>query len=299
MTGSAEAPALVPGHEFQPRGLLEGTPGFVHRSKSARPTLGQNLADSAPDGVSLVIPAYNEEARLGRALDAYLPVLETMGRPFEVIVVMDGTDGTPHIVEEYAGRRVVGVSSHVKLGKGGALLKGFSGARFGVIGYVDADGSLGAQDLARMIQQTSASDCVVASRWLPGSQWVTPEPLVKRILSRGFNFLVRGLLGLPLSDTQCGAKFFRASLLRGILPEVTVTNLTVDVGVLFHARRAGASIREMPVTWDDDRRTRFNLGKMVMFMLITVVGIRLMNLRSSGVVPARLVAFFSRWIGNV
>lgn len=255
-------------------------------------------ASSSEAGISLIIPAYNEEARLGRTLDAYLPVLEATKGKFEVLVVMDGQDGTPNVVAAYSGRGVRGYHSSVKLGKGGAIMLGFQQARFNVVGYTDADGSLSPTDLGKLISSIPHYDCAIGSRWLPGSHWNVPEPLAKRIASRGFNLLVRGLLAIPLSDTQCGAKFYTADLIRKISREVTVTNWTIDVGLLYHARKVGARIVEVPVTWTDDSRTQFRLGKMIPFMLITVLGIRAMNLKWSKFIPRKLITAFQRRFGN-
>lgn len=251
------------------------------------------------DGVSLVIPAYNEEARIERALDAYVPVLEKLGKPFEVIVVMDGNDGTPQIVDKFANRHVTGYHAQEKLGKGGALISGFTLAKFGVVGYVDADGSLRSEDLSKLIQETTRYPCVIASRWTDGSRWLHREPFSKRVAGRGFNFLVRGLLGVPVKDSQCGAKFYRAPLLRRIMKEVTITNLTIDVGFLCHVRKAGERIKEVPVSWDHHEGSRFKLGRMVVYMFVTVLGLRIMNLKISRLVPVSLITLFRDKLGNV
>lgn len=252
-----------------------------------------------PKGVSLVMPAYNEEDRIGKALDAYLPVLGSLGVPYEVIVVMDGDDGTPAVVERYKNDGVVGYHYSRKLGKGGAIINGFTKARYGIVGYVDADGSLDSGDLLRLVRTTSSYDCVIASRWSGGSKWRRKESPTRIIASRGFNFLVRGLLSLPIRDTQSGAKFYSASLLEKILPRVTVTNLTTDVDFLYHAKKEGARMCEVPVTWDHDDRTKFGLAKMIAIMSLTLLGIRIMNLPIRKLIPDAVVSAFQRMLGNI
>lgn len=250
-------------------------------------------------GVSLVIPAYNEEDRIARALSSYLPVLEKSGGPFEVIVVVDGQDSTENVVREFADRNVRGHLSGHRLGKGGALIEGFRLARYDIVGHVDADGSLRDADLRTLIKAAQKYECVVASRWLPDSRWIRPEPFMKRVASRGFNVLVRGLLGLRISDSQCGAKFYSASLLERILEQVTITNVTVDVGFLFHVMKDGVPIVEVPVTWDDDPRSRFSLSRLVPVMLLTLLGIRIMNSPMSKLVPKWLIDRFCQGLGQV
>jgi hypothetical protein len=181
------------------------------------------------------------------------------------------------------------------------MLAGFRQTRYDIVGYVDADGSLSSSDLAKMIEVISGTECecVIASRWMPESKWIRKEPLQKRIASRGFNLLIRGLLRLNVSDTQCGAKLYRGRLIDQLLSQVVVTNLTTDVGFLFHAQESGARIREVPVTWDNDPRSRFKLGIMVPIMLITVLGIRTMNSSLGKYVPYALVARFQRLLGSI
>jgi dolichol-phosphate mannosyltransferase len=293
---SAAALAESPFRESYLSGRRPYRPPSVHEA-SWTPD-AEEVDQLSVKGVSIVIPAYNEESRIGLALETYIPALESIDRPFEVIVVTDGTDRTPEVVRSFADRGVSVVVSANKLGKGGALLLGFQRARCRVVGFVDADGSLGPDDLLELIKRTSQSDCVIASRWLPGSRWINREPLLTRFSSRAFNVLVRGILGVPVFDTQCGAKFFKADLLHRVLPGVTVTNMTIDVGLLFHVKRAGVRIEEVPVTWNHDKRSRFRLGVMIATMFITLLGIRVMNLGLSRIIPKWVVTIFSQTIGN-
>lgn len=289
--------------EFDQVGVLE------YASHNPSPQRGRTYLPSYPalspnrrlNGVSLVVPAHNEESRISPTIERYLRVLDSTRRPFEFLVVVDGTDRTAEVSLRYGDRGVRVIRSSRKLGKGGAILAGFRKSRFDVVGYVDADGSLSDKDLFRMIEIACApgSDCVIASRWLPSSEWINVEPLLKRVASRGFNILVRGLLNLRVHDSQCGAKFYRGSLLDTILADVTVTNLTTDVGFLFHAQKNGARIQEVPVTWNNDSRSRFTLGTMIPIMFVTLVGMRVMNLPLGRAVPPRLVRTFARVLGSI
>lgn len=269
---------------------------------SPYPKVGPAEPEASRDpGVSLIIPAYNEEDRIGRSLDGYIPVLESRPAPYEVIVVADGTDRTAEIARGYELRGVRLLRSDERMGKGGAILAGLRRARYDVVGFTDADGSLSSADFAKLVDiiWSSRLECVIASRWVNGSRWVRKEPLPKRVASRGFNLLVRGLLQLPVHDTQCGAKFFRGQLVDKLLEHVAVTNFTTDVGFLFHARRCGAQITEVPITWDHDPRSHFRLGPMIPVMFLTLLGIRVMNLPLSRFIPESLVRRLASRLGVV
>ncbi len=252
------------------------------------------LENEKPAGISLTIPAYNEEDRIAGALDSYLPVLKATGIPYEVNVVIDGNDRTDLVAGAYSG---MGVSVHKyarKLGKGGAIFAGMRLARYSITGYVDADGSLSPESLAEIIRLARDYDCVVGSRWVTGSVWDRKEPVFNRVASRFFNLLVRGMLGVPIRDTQCGVKFFRTSLVTDLLSKTVVTNRTFDIDLLYHARRDGKRMAEVPVRWSHDDRTRMPIFRVIPIMFVTLIGIRVMNLPLRRYVPRAAVDFFIR-----
>ena len=167
-------------------------------------------------GISIVIPAWNEEDRLARTLERYLPALESRGDPFEVVVVVDGVrDRTAEVATRYVSRRVRVLLFPHKLGKGGAVLAGIKVSRYEYVGYLDADGPISPEEMYGMIDYLNGDvDCVVASRWTRGASGVREEPLFNRIAGRGWNFLTRSLLFLPNSrspwwllplDLKCSA----------------------------------------------------------------------------------------------
>lgn len=244
------------------------------------------------DGISLVIPAYNEEERLSKSLDSYLPVLKSFHVPYEVIVIIDGNDDTYAVATLYSSQGVRPYKFERKLGKGGAIREGILLARYSIVAWVDADGSLSPHDLQMMLETAPGFDCVVASRWLRDSVWLEKEPLFNRAVGRVFNFMVRGLLGLPIADTQCGAKVFKTSLARRVISSTVVTNRTFDVAVLYHARRLHGSIFEVGVSWKHDADTRMPIFRVIPIMFITLLGIRLMNLPVRKYMPQRFVEYF-------
>ena len=268
------------------------------RTNTMFPIIGKGKSKGM--GLSIVIPAWNEEDRLKSTLDRYLRFLETRNEPFEVLVVSDGAeDRTAELARSYSHRGVRVLEFQSKLGKGGAILAGMREANFEYVGYLDADGPIPPSELLSMVDSLSEVDCVVASRWIRGSNVVRAEPLFNRVAGRLWNILVRSLLLLPLKDTQCGAKFFRRSVLIPTMRAVSLTNRAFDVDFLYHIRRDGRSIREMPVTWEHNPSTRMPIGKAIPIMFLSLVGLRIMNLPIVGRVPKRLVDWFLRKWGNV
>jgi dolichol-phosphate mannosyltransferase len=241
--------------------------------------------EAGPDGVSVVIPAWNEERRLPNTLEQYVRLLESYGGRFEVIVVVDGaTDRTAEVAAEYASRGVRVLSFDHKLGKGGAILEGLRSARFDYVGFLDADAPITPVNLAYLLSGLSDAEAAIASRWVARSVGGGRQSYSRRVFSRLWNMLTRSVLQLDLKDTQCGAKFFRREAIDRILNQVTLTNWAFDASLLFHFSRAGFRIQEVPVNWTDDPDSKMRLERAVPAMFLSLIGIRLMSLpRLSGV----------------
>jgi glycosyltransferase involved in cell wall biosynthesis len=243
--------------------------------------------------MSIVIPAWNEEDRLARTLERYIPSLEARGDPFEVIVVVDGVlDHTADVAARFADHNVRVIRFPTKQGKGGAILAGLREARFEAIGYLDADGPISPDQMYALIGSLTDVDCVIASRWLRGSTGANGEPLFNRIAGRGWNFLTRWLLFLPLRDTQAGAKFFKRSVIRPLLQTVTLTNRAFDVDFLYHVQKAGYQTKEVPVDWTHDLATRMPIGRAIPVMMMSLIGVRLVNSPIGKHVPRKLIQWF-------
>ena len=229
-------------------------------------------------GISLVIPAYNEEERIGPTLTEYLPALRRLGRPFEILVICDGADRTPELVARMRAPEIDCRRYDRKLGKGGAVLEGFRGASQEVIGYVDADGSVGAEDFVRMLGYIEAGEAAVfGSRRLDPSSVVLPETHLRRFVGWVWLALVKVLHGVPVKDLQCGAKLFRRGVVEFLGREVVVTNWAFDISVLQHLIRHQVPIVELAVAYRHDPRTRFPLTKAIPVMFLFLVGIFLAN----------------------
>src|SRR5262249_7680581 len=166
--------------------------------------------------LSLVLPAYNEEAVISRAVTEAVEALATLRLRFEVIVVNDGsTDRTGAISEELAGERpCVRVFHHERnRGYGAALRTGFEAAWFDHVAFTDADCQFDLRDLGRMLPLAQRAEVVVGYRVRRQDSWR------RRFYSWGYNRLVRSLLRTGVRDVDCALKVFRAEALAQLLPE--------------------------------------------------------------------------------
>ena len=204
---------------------------------------------------SVVIPAYNEAARLPTYLKEVLAYLEGRGESYEVIVVDDGSrDGTADRVREVAAGRaeVIVHALDRNRGKGHAVRAGMARAVGGLRLMADADGATPIGEVARLEAAVSAgADLAVGSRVLRDPS-VTRQVRVHRKLSgHVFNFLVRRLGVASVLDTQCGFKLFRGAVAGALFPEITTDGFGFDVELVMLAERRGYRVVEVAVNWAD------------------------------------------------
>ena len=232
---------------------------------------------------SLVIPAYNELKRIGRTIHKYISEwdhqLNRLGKTYELIVVANGcTDTTPLLVRMFSTSLFP--SSPLRLlvisqaNKGLAVLEGFRAAKGKVVGFTDADGSISPATMLEIMQRAEQGKVVIGSRYLPGTECRRAQPLVRRIASRGWHFLVRLLLGLRVTDTQAGAKAMPAEYSRAIQDHVVPCYFAFDVSLLWEAKKAGYEIVEVPVVWEHSGGSKFKLYKEVWRMFWALVLLR-------------------------
>jgi dolichol-phosphate mannosyltransferase len=197
--------------------------------------------------LSFVIPAYNEEDSIEDALGALDEVVKNRKLPYEIIVVNDGSkDKTLPKAITYASRnghvRVVSYDKNV--GKGYAVRAGFMQTTGEVVVFVDSDMDIDLGTVSKYVAALEHGDIVIASKWHPDS--VVSMPLTRRILSHGFNVLVRILTGAKLKDTQVGLKAMRKSAFVNIFPRLCVKRYAFDVELLAVASLYGLRIVQMP-----------------------------------------------------
>jgi dolichol-phosphate mannosyltransferase len=220
---------------------------------------------------SIIIPAYNEEHRIGRILSQ---IPDSGG---EYLVICDGSDSTPDIVREFAaahpGTDLRCLTYSGRLGKGGAVREGFSHTTTPLVGFMDADASASVAQMASLFAALDGADCVIGSRWLPGSIVPERQGIARRFESRGFNLLIRLLFGLSLTDTQCGAKVFKKSAVDAVVGDMVSSGFEFDVELLWRLSQKGYVIKEVPITWQNQGGSQVR-GMDVFRMLRSLVSLR-------------------------
>jgi glycosyltransferase involved in cell wall biosynthesis len=210
--------------------------------------------------VSLVIPCFNEERRLGPSLDVLLPFLSKQAFRSEVLVVDNGShDRTLEVAHSYAARDPrVRVLAESRRGKGRAVRRGMLEALGEWRLLCDADFSMPVEEIPHFVPPClSEAEIAIASREAPGALRVG-EPARRHLMGRIFNFLIRAIVLPGFQDTQCGFKSFRSDAAEAIFRRQSIEGMCFDVEVLAVARALGYRITELPITWyfDADSRVR-------------------------------------------
>ena len=211
----------------------------------------------------MIIPAYNEAKRLPPTLGAIRRFLDGWGRPYEILVVDDGsTDETAARAREAGGKALTLLVNGRNRGKGHSVRRGMLAATGEVRLMTDADLSTPIEEFPRLLSRLDdGHEIAIGSRALPESRVEVRQPWYRESLGRFFNLLVR-LLALPgLHDTQCGFKLFTAAAARLAFEPARLDGFSFDVETLFIARRRGLKIAEVPVTWRNDAATRVGLAR--------------------------------------
>ena len=232
----------------------------------------------------ILIPAYNEEARIEPVLREYA---EFLGRnyagKFQIIVVLNGCrDNTLGVVKRVTKDfpAVGWLDFPAPIGKGGALIEGLKLAgKADLIGYVDADGATGPAAFLKLVPFLAEADCVIGSRWLSDSVLVQRQPTFRRFISRCFHFIVEILFWLHIKDTQCPCKLMRREAVEKIHSNLRIADLAFDVNLLVALKEAGYRIREVPIEWTDmlGSKVTTSLFRSSLTMFLSVVRVRLIH----------------------
>jgi glycosyltransferase involved in cell wall biosynthesis len=211
--------------------------------------------------LDIVMPAHNEEHRIGPTLASYRAVCADPETRF--VIALDAcTDATAAIVADHAARDPrVTAHEFPKLGKGGVLMEAFARSDAALVGFVDADGATPPGELLRIAQAAEEVGGAIACRHHPSAVLPAARPLRRRVTSAGFSFAVRRLLGLPYADTQCGAKVLRRDVVDDVLPALSTKDLLFDVDLLQVAGDRGHRLAEVPTIWVDQDGSRVSAVK--------------------------------------
>lgn len=231
--------------------------------------------------MSIVIPAYNEEARLARSLESVVAFVEASPIDYEVILVNNNsTDSTREIALAFASEHpCVTVLDQERQGKGAAVRKGVLAARGDYVIFCDADFSMPVEEIVSFLPSVLGPyDIAIGSRELPGSERIG-EPEYRHIMGRVYNLIVR-LFAIPrIHDTQAGFKAFRREVAQHLFTLQTIDGWGFDVEVLFIARKKGYRLIEIPITWYYMENSRVSPLRDSVKMFLEVFKVRLNALK--------------------
>lgn len=237
--------------------------------------------DASQPFVSIVIPAYNEEARLPHSLELIAAFAQAQPYSVEVVVVdNNSSDGTRAIVETFAAQApYVRVLFEGAQGKGAAVRTGMLAARGAYRFICDADLSMPIDEVGRFLPPAlSDFDVAIGSREAPGAIRYD-EPWHRHVMGRVFNTIVRLFAVHGFQDTQAGFKMFRAEAAEALFPLQTLDGWSFDVEVLFIAQQRGYRIVEIPIPWYYKSNTRIHPLRDSIDMFTDVLRIRWNALR--------------------
>ncbi|HPN67530.1 MAG TPA: glycosyltransferase family 2 protein [bacterium] len=204
--------------------------------------------------LSIVVPAYNEGQRIAHTLSQSYRYLTDQQYDFEIIVVDDGsTDTTVDIVRGFFPNmpRLKLIRHRQNQGKGAAVKTGMLRAGGEWIMFVDADMATPIAMLERLWSARNQFDILIGSRYLQSDSIKTPQPFYRKLIARGGNYLIKTMLDLSLSDTQCGFKLFKKPVAQDLFARQNMTGWSFDIEILVLAKILDYSVGEIAVDWHD------------------------------------------------
>lgn len=237
------------------------------------------LADRAPTQapwISVVVPAYNEEAGIAFTVERLRSWLEEHGEAYEVLVVDNAS--TDHTAERLKplcdGERVRVLRNERNRGKGYSMRRGMLEARGELRLHCDADCAMSLPSLPGMLELVGEYDVVVGSRLAEGARVGRRQPLRRRIVGRSFQQLSRLLLREPTQDLYCGFKLWRAPAAVDAYSRTRLEGWTFDAEVLAMARGLGYRIRETGIVWTDREGSRVQMARILVPVVRELIAAR-------------------------
>lgn len=228
--------------------------------------------------LSIVIPAYNEEERLGASLDKIGAYVAGRGLDAEVLVVDDGSNDATVALAEKAFKQQNGrvVPNGENRGKGYSVRRGVLAAQGRWVLLTDADLSSPIEEHAKLAAAARKYDVdvVIGSRAVDASTVEVRQHPVRQLMGKTFNRIIRAMTGLPFQDTQCGFKLMDRKRVRPLFERMVVDRFAFDVEFLFLCVRFGLQVREIAVIWRNAPGSKVSLIADPLNMLWDVARVR-------------------------
>ncbi|HZI56794.1 MAG TPA: dolichyl-phosphate beta-glucosyltransferase [Verrucomicrobiae bacterium] len=245
------------------------------------PLSNSSLQPAQPQ-YSIVVPAYNERARIGATLEQILEHMREQKWSAEIVVVNDGSrDDTANFVGQFAAEHpeVRLIENPGNQGKGYAVRNGMLNARGKVLLFTDADLSSPITEADKLFAALEkGADVAIGSRWMDPTLQFQRQSLKRQIMSRAFNLFTRAVLTFPYHDTQCGFKAFSRRAAEKIFPLQQITRWGFDAEIIYLAHHMKLKVAEVPVAWGHDERSKIHPWRDGFYMGLDTLKIRWLSL---------------------
>ena len=213
--------------------------------------------------ISLILPAFNEAATIGRTIGKAAAYFEARGLSYEIIVAADGEDGTREAVAALAevNPRIKVTGHRERSGKGRGVREAVALSTGSIVGYADADYKVPMEEFDNLRPWLDQGvEIVTGSRALARSVIERRQPWYRRLGSMGFHIFMRAVTGLRgVTDSQCGFKFFHRDAALDLFSRQKIDGYMFDVELLVLAQLLGYTVKEAPIRWRDDGDSRLEL----------------------------------------
>jgi len=234
--------------------------------------------DMAVPQYSIVVPAYNESARIGGTLERILEHVNRQNWNAEVVVGNDGSrDNTTDVVSRFVSDhpQVRLIENPGNQGKGFSVRNGMLNARGRVLLFTDADLSSPIAEATKLFAALDqGADVAIGSRWLDPSLQFQRQSVKRQLMSRAYNLFIRSVLMFPYRDTQCGFKAFTRRAAEMIFPLQRITRWGFDAEILYLAHHMKFQVVEVPVAWGHDEGSKIHPWRDGFYMGLDTLRVR-------------------------
>lgn len=247
---------------------------------------------------SIVIPAYNEETRIKPVIEEICKYIDDNDLQWELVISIDGNDGTECLVKNMAKEYnfLKYIKGTGRSGKGSAIKRAMNVVNSDYVLLMDADGAISFGDILKFLNLSDEYDVVNFERYTKKSNCI---PGLRRVVSRGYNFYIRILLGIHIKDTQCGYKIMKAPLAKQIFNKLTITDGFFYAPMFYYLKKMKSKIIEVPIRYSHDEGSKFNVSSMILGGFVSALAFRLRYSRIWKYIPDKLIEIYYkkfRWM---
>ncbi len=238
------------------------------------------VKDIFPGLLSVVIPAYNEERRIGKTIKKIIRYLGNKKTSYELIIVDDGSkDATVNVINKFRSKRIKVLRNNSNRGKGYSVKRGILYSKGDYSLFTDADLSTPIEELEKLSGYLPKYDIVIGSRKAEESKIVESQPFWRVFAGNMFPLVVKILMGMNIKDTQCGFKLFNMKTCRKIFEKQGINGFGFDVELLYLAKKHNLKIKDVGVKWYNDSETKVKFIRHSASMFFELVKIKFNGLR--------------------